>query len=149
MVERPLINSIILPLVYFSWLLLLLPIILGTNRTDADKAGMETDFVHPEPEQSVKPNSEDSSVVSDHSDNNNSEEVPGIKCTNLHSRLSGNSRKQKCPMRRYSGSGTAYFNLNKYTVHEFPQTEMFHAQSQWFRYCLLLNINCQGCHALC
>nr|XP_022312204.1 zinc finger protein 271-like [Crassostrea virginica]XP_022312205.1 zinc finger protein 271-like [Crassostrea virginica]XP_022312206.1 zinc finger protein 271-like [Crassostrea virginica] len=79
----------------------------GTNRTDADKAGMETDFVHPEPEQSVKPNSEDSSVVSDHSDNNNSEEVPGIKCTNLHSRLSGNSRKQKCPMRRYSGSAAS------------------------------------------
>lgn len=77
----------------------------GTNRTDTEKGNMETDFVHPDTEQGAKPNSEDSSVVSDHSDNNNSEEVQGIKCTNLHSRLSGNSRKQKCPMRRYSGSG--------------------------------------------
>lgn len=79
----------------------------GTNRTDTEKGNMETDFVHPDTEQGVKPNSEDSSVVSDHSDNNNSEEVQGIKCTNLHSRLSGNSRKQKCPMRRYSGSAAS------------------------------------------
>lgn len=79
----------------------------GTNRTDTEKGNMETDFVHPDTEQGAKPNSEDSSVVSDHSDNNNSEEVQGIKCTNLHSRLSGNSRKQKCPMRRYSGSAAS------------------------------------------
>lgn len=84
---------------------LYLSLTTGTNRTDTEKGNMETDFVHPDTEQGVKPNSEDSSVVSDHSDNNNSEEVQGIKCTNLHSRLSGNSRKQKCPMRRYSGSG--------------------------------------------
>lgn len=84
---------------------LYLSLTTGTNRTDTEKGNMETDFVHPDTEQGAKPNSEDSSVVSDHSDNNNSEEVQGIKCTNLHSRLSGNSRKQKCPMRRYSGSG--------------------------------------------
>lgn len=74
----------------------------GTPR--ADNSEVETtQGTEPVP----KPPSEDSSFTSDHSDNNHSDEQQGISRQNLHSRLiSSSSRKQRHPMRRYSGSGS-------------------------------------------
>ena len=76
----------------------------GQRNEQEEKMSMETENAQQEPER--KTMSEESSVISDHSDNGQTEEVNGIKSRNLHGRLlSSNSRKQKHPMRRYSGSG--------------------------------------------
>ncbi|OWF41355.1 myoneurin-like isoform X1 [Mizuhopecten yessoensis] len=55
-----------------------------------------------------KTGSEDSSLTSDHSDSAQNEENMGISRQNLHSRMisTTNSRKQRHPMRRYSGSSS-------------------------------------------
>ncbi|KAJ8311398.1 hypothetical protein KUTeg_010753 [Tegillarca granosa] len=82
-----------------------------SNKYENEKGTVRADNSEVETTQGTesvpKPPSEDSSFTSDHSDNNHSDEQQGISRQNLHSRLiSSSSRKQRHPMRRYSGSGS-------------------------------------------
>ena len=78
----------------------------ASMKEEADKRGhsmenMNGDVSH------TKQVSEDSSMTSDHSDGTGNDEVIRISRQNLHTRMmsSSNHRKQRHPMRRYSGNG--------------------------------------------